>query len=437
MQTRLLFSVTCFCFSTFKVVSGMARPEMERRTADRNPGAPNSCRMEVLRQDAWPSGSIIPPCHRHRTIATQTSTVLPPLTHVSTQDAFSSDSVQQQDNPLRDNTGLKCTRKCPPLPSQRALDETCLDMFLAVGFLSNAAQSTMPACHRESRIASVSLAPLFLMLSSLADSLALVPPCPPTVHPIPANPSFLSTNGWISAQAAPACSYPGNKPEPSAPALSSHLRRGSADSYGCASNPLHGGIFSVHTCELSSPRERRLPLPDLLTDSQSSSEDSTSSSSTAVDDPRLEEQAVERVAIQLKTIGDEMNAVFLQRVRIIFPHMLTHLQRHTRCNKTQYVSFEASADAVTCRKSVTCRVASLNFDTIPERSDAVYKNKFYCASYVPFHFLRYIKHTMSSFSSHFLFQNAVPRWQNWRGLYHGLVAFVADTINALYQHGFR
>uniref|UniRef100_A0A673L1B5 Uncharacterized LOC107743728 n=1 Tax=Sinocyclocheilus rhinocerous TaxID=307959 RepID=A0A673L1B5_9TELE len=76
----------------------MARPEMERRAGDRNPGAPNSCRMEVLRQDAWP-------CHRHRTIATQTSTVLPPLTQVPTQDAFSSDSVPQQDNPLRDNTG--------------------------------------------------------------------------------------------------------------------------------------------------------------------------------------------------------------------------------------------------------------------------------------------------------------------------------------------
>lgn len=70
--------------------------------------------------------------------------------------------------------------------------------------------------------------------------------------------------------------------------------------------------------ELSSSRERPLPLPDLLPDSHSSSEDSTSSSSTAEDDPRLEEQAVERVAIQLRTIGDEMNSVFLQRVRIMF-----------------------------------------------------------------------------------------------------------------------
>ncbi|XP_059370385.1 bcl-2-binding component 3 [Carassius carassius] len=174
----------------------MARPEMERRACDRNPGAPNSCRMEVLRQEAWP-------CHRHRTIATQTSTVLPPLTQVPTQDAFCSDSIPQQDNPLRDNTGIEQ--------------------------------------------------------------------------------------------------------------------------------------------ELSSPR---LPLPDLLPDSHSSSEDSTSSSSTAEDDPRLEEQAVGRVATQLRTIGDQMNTVFLQR-------------------------------------------------------------------------------------------NAVPGWQNWRGLYHGLFAFVADTINALYQHGLR
>ncbi len=70
--------------------------------------------------------------------------------------------------------------------------------------------------------------------------------------------------------------------------------------------------------ELSGSRERPFPLPDLLPDSHSSSEDSTSSSSTAEDDPRLEEQAVERVAVQLRTIGDEMNSVFLQRVRIMF-----------------------------------------------------------------------------------------------------------------------
>lgn len=93
-----VFCKIFFCFSHFKAVSGMARPEMERRAGDRNPGAPNSCRMEVLRQDTWP-------CHRHRTIATQTSTVLPLLTQVTTQDAFSSDSVPQQDSPLRDNTG--------------------------------------------------------------------------------------------------------------------------------------------------------------------------------------------------------------------------------------------------------------------------------------------------------------------------------------------
>ncbi|XP_067306791.1 bcl-2-binding component 3 [Pseudorasbora parva] len=181
----------------------MARPEMESRVDDRIPGAPNSCRMEVLRQDAWPSGSSIQPFHRHRTIATQTSTVSS-LPHIPTQDAFSSDSVQQQDSLLRDNTGTEQ--------------------------------------------------------------------------------------------------------------------------------------------ELSSFRERALPLPDLLVANQGSSEDSNSS--TSEDNLRLEEQMVERVAIQLRTIGDEMNAVFLQG-------------------------------------------------------------------------------------------NAAPHWQNWRGLYRGLVAFVADTINAFYQHGFR
>lgn len=71
--------------------------------------------------------------------------------------------------------------------------------------------------------------------------------------------------------------------------------------------------------------------------------------------------------------------------------------------------------------------------TVSEHLDAMYKNKFYCASNVPFHFLRYIKHTLLAS----LFQNAVPGWQNWRGLYHGLIAFVAETINGLYQHGLR
>ncbi|NP_001038937.1 bcl-2-binding component 3 [Danio rerio] len=181
----------------------MARPEMESRVDEHNSGTPNSCRMEVLRQDAWPNGSIIQPCHRRRTIATQTSTLSAPLPHIPSHDAFSLDSVQQQDSLLRDNSGTEQ--------------------------------------------------------------------------------------------------------------------------------------------EVSRP----LPLPDLLADNQSSSEESTSSSSsTAEDDPTLEEQAVERVAVQLRTIGDEMNAVFLQR-------------------------------------------------------------------------------------------NAVPHWQNWRGLYRGLMALVSDTINALYQHGLR
>lgn len=85
----------------------MARPEMESRVDDRNPGARQSCRMEVLRQDAWPNGSIIQPRHRHRTIATQTVTVSAPLPHIPTQGAFSSDSVQQ-----RDNTGMAIMCSC-------------------------------------------------------------------------------------------------------------------------------------------------------------------------------------------------------------------------------------------------------------------------------------------------------------------------------------
>lgn len=104
MQTGLMFLYNFFCFSPFKTVSGMARPEMESRVDDHN-RTPNSCRMEVLRQDTWPNGSIIQTCHRHRTIATQTSTLSAPLPHIPSHDAFSSDSIQQQDNLLRDNTG--------------------------------------------------------------------------------------------------------------------------------------------------------------------------------------------------------------------------------------------------------------------------------------------------------------------------------------------
>ncbi|XP_051963599.1 bcl-2-binding component 3 [Xyrauchen texanus] len=185
----------------------MARPEMESRVEDRNPGAPQSCRMEVLRQDAWQSGSIIQPCHRHRTIATQTSTLSGLLPHIPTPGAFISPSMgQQQDNPLRNNIGTEQ--------------------------------------------------------------------------------------------------------------------------------------------EISSPRERQLPLPGQQLDNHSSSDDSMSSRSAGGDNPRLEDQVVERVAIQLRTIGDEMNAVLLQR-------------------------------------------------------------------------------------------NAAPHWHNWRGVYHGLIALVADTINGFYQHGFR
>ncbi|TRY99769.1 hypothetical protein DNTS_020943, partial [Danionella cerebrum] len=183
----------------------MARPEMESRVDDRNPVAPNSCRMEVLRQDVLLNGNIIQSCHRHRTIATQTSTVSPTHPQMPTPDAFRSDNSQQQDCLLRDNSG------------------------------------------REQEVSSVT--------------------------------------------------------------------------------------------------ERPLPLPDLLTQNQSSSEDLTSSSSsTNEDEPLMAERAVQRVAIQLRTIGDQMNSILLQR-------------------------------------------------------------------------------------------NAVPPWQNWRGLYRGLLALVADTLNAFYQHG--
>lgn len=120
VQTGQMFSITFFCSSHVKAVRGMARPEMDSRVDDCNPGAQNSCRMEVLRQDAWPNGSIVQPCHWHRTIATQTSTVSAPLPHVPTQDAFSSDSVLQQDCPLRDITGKALQHR----------DHACETMFM-------------------------------------------------------------------------------------------------------------------------------------------------------------------------------------------------------------------------------------------------------------------------------------------------------------------
>ncbi|KAK1785954.1 hypothetical protein P4O66_017701 [Electrophorus voltai] len=80
------------------------------------------------------------------------------------------------------------------------------------------------------------------------------------------------------------------------------------------------------------------PLPDVLQERHGAPPE---------EEPTPEEQAVARVAIQLRTIGDEMNAVYLQR------------------------------------------------------------------------------------------RNEGAQWQNWRGVYRGLVAFLADTISTLYQHGLR
>ncbi|KAI4886512.1 hypothetical protein NFI96_024876 [Prochilodus magdalenae] len=99
--------------------------------------------------------------------------------------------------------------------------------------------------------------------------------------------------------------------------------------------------------ERSSLAGTQQPLPDLVPESYSSSEESSHRQSPAEEEPTLEEQAIQRVAIQLRTIGDDMNTVYLQR------------------------------------------------------------------------------------------RNEAPQWQNWRGLYRGLVAFLADTISTLYQHGLR
>ncbi|XP_072547256.1 bcl-2-binding component 3 [Salminus brasiliensis] len=189
----------------------MARPQMDSRVDGQSPTAPQSCRMEVLRRDVWPSGGIQPvsqPRHRHRTTATQTSSA--PQSLAPSQDTLSVPRVPQQDDPLRDNTGTAGTEREQPHPA------------------------------------------------------------------------------------------------------------GSQQ-----------------------------PLPDLLLESHSSSANSSHRDSPADEEPTPEEQAIQRVAIQLRTIGDEMNAVYLQR------------------------------------------------------------------------------------------RNEAPQWQNWRGLYRGLVAFLADTISTLYQHGLR
>ncbi|XP_062872790.1 bcl-2-binding component 3 [Trichomycterus rosablanca] len=122
------------------------------------------------------------------------------------------------------------------------------------------------------------------------------------------------------------------------------------DSVSTPSSPQQDGPLRESTGpeqEWLCPTEMQQPLPDSLPGSNSSSSNSSRRGSVAEEEPMDEEQIVGRVAIQLRTIGDEMNAVFLQR------------------------------------------------------------------------------------------RNEVAQWQNWRGLYRGLVTFLADTISTLYQHGLR
>ncbi|KAF4086061.1 hypothetical protein AMELA_G00101780 [Ameiurus melas] len=182
----------------------MARPQPDSRVDGQSPAQPQTCRMEVLRRDAWPSGGtqqVLQSRQRCRTVATQTSTVPAPV--ISTQDTVSLPSSPQHEGPLRDSSGTGQER-------------------------------------------------------------------------------------W-------------------------HLNR------------------------------RQQPLPDLLPESSSSSAESSRRGSAVDEESMEEEQVVGRVAIQLRTIGDEMNAVYFQRM------------------------------------------------------------------------------------------NEVAQWQNWRGMYRGLVAFLADTISTLYQ----
>lgn len=92
----------------------MARPQMDSRVEGQSPTSSQSCRMEVLRRDAWPSGnthSALQPRHRHRTMGTQTSPI--PQLAAPTQDALIPPSSPQQDEPLGDNTGRANNSACP------------------------------------------------------------------------------------------------------------------------------------------------------------------------------------------------------------------------------------------------------------------------------------------------------------------------------------
>lgn len=59
--------------------------------------------------------------------------------------------------------------------------------------------------------------------------------------------------------------------------------------------------------------ENQQPPSDRLPGSSSSSSNSSRRGSIAEEEPMEEEQIVGRVAIQLRTIADEMNTVFLER----------------------------------------------------------------------------------------------------------------------------
>ncbi|XP_058270475.1 bcl-2-binding component 3 [Hemibagrus wyckioides] len=179
----------------------MARPQPDSRVDSQSPAQAQTCRMEVLRMDAWPTGGtqLIQQSRRRRTVATQTSSTAPAPVIATVSMANS----PQQEGPLRDSSGTEQERSCPSRMQQ--------------------------------------------------------------------------------------------------------------------------------------------PLPDHLPESSSSSAQSSRRGSAAAEESVEEEQVVGRVAVQLRTIGDEMNAVYLQR------------------------------------------------------------------------------------------RNEGAQWQNWRGLYRGLVAFLADTISTLYQ----
>lgn len=85
----------------------MARPQPDSRVEDQSPAQPQTCRMEVLRRDVWPSGGtqlVLLSRQRRRTVATQTSTVPTPV--ISTQDTASMAISAQQEGPLRDSSGI-------------------------------------------------------------------------------------------------------------------------------------------------------------------------------------------------------------------------------------------------------------------------------------------------------------------------------------------